>query len=409
MDNYLAPRWPEGACAAPPAPKKPKKRRGWVKPLVIILLTAALLTGLSVGSFFFVGYLADRYMEQQGEEPQPTWSEPVPTVTPGVTEWTAAELPQAQPDPELRLNLISGEAEELSASEVYQQVLPSVVCVWASSFQGYKVGSGVAITQSGYIITNYHVIEGGMGLEIMRLSDQSVRQAALVGYDEELDLAILKAEGDDYVPARLGSSDDLQVGQTVYAIGNPMGYLYGSMSDGIVSALSDERVNELNYPGRLIQTTAALNSGNSGGALVDAGGRVVGITSAKVTGIREDVVVEGLGLAIPMSDAAPYLERILRTGRSARPSIGIGCNNQVRDGVAGIYVVEVTPGTPAVGKLKPGDFIIAANGQPATTVDNMVRQFAWLEPGDTVVLTVIRRGQEITVSVPLYDRLKSAE
>jgi len=245
----------------------------------------------------------------------------------------------------------------------------------------------------------------------MLLSDSSIHEATLVGFDKELDLAVIKIEGDNFTPAEFGNSDELTVGDPVYAIGNPLGYLLGVMSDGIVSSRLDQRVAALDYSGRLILTTASLNSGNSGGALIDAYGRVVGITYAKLTGIRDDVVTEGLGLAIPITDARPYINRILRTGDSARPSLGIQCYSPVTnmDGVTGIEVAEATPGTPAHGKLLKGDLITHLNGTRVFVVDDVTRMLAEMDAGDEVQLTLIRKDKEITVTVALYDRLSELQ
>lgn len=432
MENYLSSRWPEGMAARTEPETKQKKKRGRKKcrpiwrNVLILVLALVLLAGLTAGVFFGVQYAADKLLSQppvQSQQPQtggkpdlPAAPSPSPSAgeVPGVN-WTADLLPQAEPDPGVQITLRTREGQEiLPATEIYKKVLPSIVSVQAFNGMGYSMGSGVVLSESGYILTNYHVVEGGMELDIMLLSDYTVYKAALVGYDKELDLAILKAEGGGFVPAEMGSSDELEVGDPVYAIGNPLGYLYGAMSDGIVSALGD-RVSELAYPGRLIQTTAALNSGNSGGALVDAYGRVIGITYAKVTGIREDVVVEGLGLAIPMSDARSYLNRILRTGDSARISLGILCYSPVTietaegEELTGILVSEATKGTPAFGKLLPDDFITELNGIRVYTVDDVTRILSEMDPGDTVELTVLRKGRTITVQVELYDRLSELQ
>lgn len=412
MDNYLAPRWPAGApggSGAPVTPEKPPRRRRIWRDVLIIVAALALLGGLAAGCFFGVPYIAERLVSGL---PQPTESSPPDSLLPddyrdhaahGGTQ--AAMLPEAEPDPSVQLALRSqSEAEVLSAPEIYEKVLPSIVYVEAESSESYHLGSGIAVTESGYILTNYHILQGCYQVQVARLYDGFICGAALVGYDEELDLAVLKADGDGFIPAELGDSDELRVGDPVYAIGNPLGYLIGSMSDGIVSALAD-RTQELDYPGRLIQTTAALNQGNSGGALVDAYGRVVGITYAKVTGVQEDVVIEGLGLAIPISDARPYLNRILRTGETARVSVGILCHSSTVSGRAGVYVDQVTEGTPAWGALMEGDLIVGASGMVISTVDALTRAFNLLDPGDTVELTVMRGVREIAVAVELYDRL----
>lgn len=426
MDNYLSGRWP-AEMTPPPAPKEKKnkqkksgRRRVW-RDVLIIVLALAMLGGLLAGSFFGMQYAAEQMLgglpgltpsDQPGQSQTPG-AVPSPQPTNGLTQsdlWNPGMLPQAEHDPSVQLELLSCEGlTPLTATEIYKKVLPSIVAVEAFNGVGYSMGSGVVVSESGYIITNYHVIEGGISLSIMLLSDRTVHEAALVGYDKELDLAVLKAEGDGFVPAEFGISDELEVGNDVYAIGNPLGYLYGAMTDGIVSVL-DDRVAQLDYPGRLIQTSAALNSGNSGGALVDAYGRVVGITYAKVTGIRNDTVVEGLGLAIPMSDARAYIDRIFRTGDSSRPSLGILCYSPVEvDGYVGIQVAETTLGTPAHGKLLPNDLIIKCNGVSVRVVDDMTRMLSEMDPGDEVELTIIRKGKELTVTVALYDRLSELQ
>lgn len=426
MDNYLSGRWP-ASMTPTPAPKEKKKkhrkngrgRRVW-RTILIILLALVMLGGLAVGSYFGIQYAADQMLNQQPGTDLPaqpslpahsqTPGNPTPSQSVEGLEWSVDLLPRAAHDPSVQVELRSREGQEpMTSTEIYKKVLPSIVAVEVFNGMGYGMGSGVVVSESGYIITNYHVVEGGIELNVMLLSDRTVHKAALVGYDKELDLAVLKAEGTGFVPAEFGSSDELEVGNDVYAIGNPLGYLYGAMTDGIVSGL-DDRVTQLDYPGRVIQTSAALNSGNSGGALVDVYGRVVGITYAKVTGIRNDTVVEGLGLAIPMSDAVSYINRIFRTGDSSRPSLGILCYSPVEAfGHVGIQVAEATAGTPADGKLLPNDLIIACNGITVRVVDDMTRLLSQMDPGDVVELTVIRKGVEMTVTVELYDRLSELQ
>lgn len=425
MENYLSFRWPE---TTEPERKrkhkrKQKKRRIW-RDILIILLTLVILGGLGTGAFFGVQYAAEHFLTdlpdgENSPSPDPTDPSDLPTDRPtnpipdeDLDNWSADMLPQGEHDPSVQLELHSREGREvIPSAELYQKLLPSIVCVETYSPQGYGTGSGIIISASGYILTNYHVIEGGIGLNVMLLSDSSVHEATLVGFDKELDLAVIKISGGRFIPAEFGDSDELTEGDPVYAIGNPLGYLLGVMSDGIVSSRLDERLSALDYSGRLILTTASLNSGNSGGALIDAYGRVVGITYAKLTGIRDDVVTEGLGLAIPITDARPYINRILRTGDSARPSLGIQCYSPItnEDGITGIEVAESVAGTPAHGKLLPGDLITHLNGTRVFVVDDMARIMAVLDAGDEVTLTLIRKGKEMNVTVALYDRLSELQ
>lgn len=432
MDNYLSSRWPAGM-AAPPAPeqkpakkKKERKKRPVWRVILIILVVALLLGGLTTGVFFGVQYAADQLAAQQppavestpgssGKPDLPPIDEnPAPSES-GEAEsaWSSDMLPRAEPDPSVQIELLSREGEEvLTPNEIYKKVAPSVVVVYSYNEEGYKAGSGVVVSESGYIITNYHILESGMMIVVEPIvGDGSgvLYEAKLVGYDEPLDLAVIKVEGLECTVPEYGISDELEIGDTVYAIGNPLGYLHGAMSDGIVSLLGD-RVNETGYEGRRIATSIALNSGNSGGALVDSYGRVVGITSAKFTGIRGTTVVEGIGLAIPMSDARTYLNRILRTGNSSRLSLGIQCySGYDLDGVVGIMVIEAAPDTPAYGLLFPNDLITHVNGVRVYMVDDVSRVFNELDDGDRVDVTVIRNGREIVVNVGLYDRLPTLQ
>ena len=417
MDNYLSHRWPGAESPAPvPAPQgtprpQKKKRRLWQN-LLVAALAVLLLGGCAAAAFWGIQWAAEHVTRWADELPPGESEDPGHSSKPSLPslpwedendDWSPAVLPSAEPDPSVQLQL-SGAASILTAREIYEKLLPSTVLVEAEEDGGYSVGTGFFISESGYLITNYHVIEGGQKLEVVLLSDMTTYSASLVGCDKELDLAVLKAEGGPFTPAELGDSDALSVGDAVYAIGNPMGYLYGTMTDGIVSSITDQ-VTELDYPGRLILTSAPLNSGNSGGPLVDAAGRVVGINSAKITGIHDDVVVEGLGLAIPISDAKPYLDRILRTGKTARPSIGISCYNAEVGDVSGVLVVSVVKGTPAEGLILENDLIYGANGTIAPTVDDLTRIFASLDPGAPVELMVLRQGRKLTVTAALYDRL----
>lgn len=413
MDNYLLPRWPTGErepLCTPAGAGRGGKRPHRLRRSLLAALAALLALGCLGGAAFWgVQLAADRFND---------WADsvlPEPSGSPGASlpvlpweaetpDWSEQSLPAALPDPEGALELSERVGDALAPGEIYEKVIPSVVQVQTAGAEGVKLGSGFFISESGYLITNYHVIAEGFDLAVMTVADGKLYRAAFVGGDEELDLAVLKAEGGSFVPIALGSSDELRVGDAVYAVGNPMGYLYGTMTDGIVSAIAD-RTTELDYPGQLILTTAPLNSGNSGGALVDAWGRVVGINTAKITGLHDDVMAEGLGLAIPLADAKPYLERILRTGATARPSIGIQCYDAQLDGLSGVLVDAVTEGTPAEHILHADDLIYGANGQKAATVDELTRIFAALEPGDSVELMVLRKGRHITLTVELYDRL----
>ena len=433
MDNYLNHRWPEGPGVQPPpvpnprtapAPAKRKKRtvRWWLVRVVCVLLCLALLGG---ASFWAVNGLAEALsgMERpsSGWGQYPSWDDERWEREP---DWSVDDLPWGEPDPSVQLSVEPEADGPLSGREIHRGIQPSIVYVEAAEkgrfgLGGVHAGTGVIVTRSGYVLTNYHVIDESVKIQVMLLTDQAhtYYDAEVIGFDEEFDIAVLKVEAPDLIPAALGDSDMLAVGDRVYAEGNPMGNLLGSMTDGIVSALN--RDDEVDGSGLgLIQTSAALNPGNSGGALLNESGQVVGITSAKITGlVREDgesvddaAVIEGIGLAIPISDILPFVNRILATGKSWRPSIGITCYETVEDDRAGIKVSVVDEGTPAFeAGLKTDDFIVAANGAPVGGLAELRRVLYRTGVDGMVECTVIRDGEEFTVSFALIDRLENEE
>lgn len=427
MDNYLSPRWPKGpglqpppvpVLGGPPARPKPKRSlRRWLVPTVCILLCLVLLGGVS---FWAVNGLAQLLADAQSSDrfgdSNPRWTWQLPESN---HDWSPDSLPWGEPDASVQLSVERPLGAALSGRAIHASVLPSIVFVEASQTNTGRAfsGTGVLITDSGYVLTNYHIVEETDYIEIMLLTDRTrtASPARIIGYDEGFDLAVLKfsGEGLDLTPARLGDSDLLAVGDPVYAVGNPLGYLTGTMTEGIVSAL--DRESEVDSRGMgMIQTSAALNPGNSGGALVNQQGQVVGITSAKITGlmresgdsIEDAAVLENIGLALPMSDILPFVNRILATGRSWRPSIGIQCFESVVDGQDGIQVKSVEPDAPArAAGLRSGDLIIAANGQPVATLAELRRAIYRAGLDDNFSCVVVRRGREVPISFALVDKL----
>ena len=431
MDNYLSYRWPKGYPQQPPAPGLPprpaprpggkRSARRWIVPAVCIVLVLALLAGVS---FWAVNGLAALLENAEfpgstnDDAPRRTWSGS------SGSNWTLDDLPWGKPDPSVQLTVASGTGAALSGRAIHEKVLPSIVYIRAaekgSRGASYFSGTGIIVTASGYVLTNFHIIEKTDTVQVMLLVDQTntYHDAKVIGVDEKFDLAVLKFDGEglDLTPALLGDSDDLAVGDTVYAEGNPMGYLLGTMTSGIVSALGrDDRVNN---GLAMIQTDVPLNPGNSGGALVNDRGQVVGITSAKITGlVRESgesyedaALIENIGLAIPISDALPFLNRILATGKSWRPSIGIQCVETVAEGRRGIRVVTVDTGAPArEAGLRKDDLIVSANGQQVSSLVELRRVIYRTGVDGLLHCIVVRGGEELSISFALIDKLESAE
>lgn len=431
MDNYLSSRWPRGPGVQPPpvpsmqpAPPRKKARwspRRWAVTIVSIVLCVALLGGIS---FWAVNGLAELLANMP---PPAAASDPPPHRTwsiPDTSNWSAEDLPWGDPDPGVQLSVEPAAGAALSGREVHQLALPSIVYVEAeeSGYFGGRIhsGTGVIVTRSGYILTNYHVIDASTEVRIRLLTDSLTEyDAKVIGFDEEFDIAVLKFDGEGLglTPARLGDSDALAVGDPVYAEGNPMGYLLGSMTEGIVSAL--DRDDEVDGKGMgMIQTSAALNPGNSGGALLNEQGQVVGITSAKITGLVRDngediedaAVLENIGLALPISDILPFVNHILATGESWRPYIGITCEAAEQSGRRGILVATVEKDVPArEAGLRKGDLIVSANGVAVTTLPELRRQIYRTGVDGQLHCIVVRGGEELPITFSLIDKPASAD
>lgn len=429
MDNYLSHRWPKGSGAQPPpvpdpaalrrpAPARPRRSlRRWLVPGVCAVLCLALLGGISFWAVNgLAGLLADVQFPDSFGDPPPHRSWQLPSRP---SDWSPDDLPWGEPDPAVQLSVEPLSGPALSGRDVHQRVLPSIVYLEAtgSGSLGAFSGTGVVVTASGYVLTNYHIVEETDYVEVMLLTDRTRGRypAKVIGFDEAFDVAVLKFDGEglELTPARLGDSDALAVGDPVYAVGNPLGYLTGTMTEGIVSAL--EREDEVDSSGMgMIQTSAALNPGNSGGALVNQQGQVVGVTSAKITGLMREnsedledaAVLENIGLALPISDILPFVNRILATGKSWRPSIGITCFESAVDGRSGLQVKEVERDVPARDAgLRAGDLIVSANGRPVPTLTDLRRAIYRAGMEEEFHCIVVRDGAELPISFALVDKL----
>ena len=304
------------------------------------------------------------------------------------------------------LPVVQEHGPSLTAQEVYRLVNPEVAVVLADLGDGSaSVGTGVIFSQDGYLITNYHVVEGGQECTVALDSGRSY-EAKYVAGDADSDLAVLKVEGQDLPAAVFGDSDLLTVGDKVYAIGNPLGVeLRGTLTDGIVSAI-DRDVEVEDRTMTLLQTNAALNSGNSGGPLINEYGQVVGINTIKMTSRYSNI--EGLGFAIPSA----YMERIvndLLTFGSLQPEPVLGITvlqmaEQVEPDVWGIEVQSVTENSPA-GKagVQEGDYVLSAGGRDINSSRDLLRVRRQHHLGDELPMTLWRDGEIIEITLSLTE------
>lgn len=249
------------------------------------------------------------------------------------------------------------------------------------------LGSGVMVREDGYILTNYHVIADSHDI-VVAFNDGSQAQAAVVGTDAETDLAVVHVEGDGFPTIDLASSEDVRVGDLVLAIGNPFG-IGQAVSQGIVSAKGRHGISQ-NPADDFIQTDAAVNPGNSGGALVDTAGRLVGINTMIYS---QGGGSDGIGFAIPVDRAVNVLDAIVEHGRVLRGWLGVRLATPLNRNVAGLIVRSIVSGGPAHrAGLRPGDLLLAINGETVSSLATARQQITTTEPNATLSLRIWRNG-----------------
>lgn len=397
VEYYVQPTPLPGKKKPQSAPLTPKKRRRGRKVflvcLAVVVLAGAVITALyaagmlgTEGSGYPGGYERyDSFLETESETRIPTYPNGDGT----------------------KLRYEETHGAELTIQEVYERVNPCTVTVMTALPDGSAmVGTGVIFTQDGYILTNAHVIVGGTECYVVLISGESY-EAKLVGFDEEKDLAVIKVDGHGLPAAQFGDSDALTVGDTVYAIGNPLGVnLRGTLTDGIVSAINrDVYVDGVTMT--LIQTNAALNNGNSGGPLINVYGQVIGINTMKM-GSSTTTSVEGLGFAIPIASAAYMINDLIAYGEiHGEVVIGISVNIApvvAADGGTALEVYEVVKDGPGdQAGILAGDYVIAADGERLTSSNDLIRIRRRHEAGETLRLEMERGGGRYVAEVVLRE------
>jgi len=270
------------------------------------------------------------------------------------------------------------------------------------------MGSGFVISSEGRILTDFHIVEQAEEVEVT-LSDGRKLKGMVSGKDPSTDIALVEVPAGNLVPAELGDSDKLKVGQMAIAIGNPFGFLLGggpTVTAGVVSALS----RTINADGRmyegLVQTDAAINPGNSGGPLIDVDGKVIGINTANIP------FAQGIGFAIPINTAKYVVEQLLEKGRVVRPWLGITGLTVTKEVAtyynlptrSGVVLAGIVRGGPAdEAGLEEGDIVVQADGTTVDTMEQLQREIRKKKPGDRLNLTIVRDGRRREASLTLQE------
>lgn len=418
--------------------RSPRRKSGWLKGILAVLLVVAI----SFGAFYLmrnVGVRLERTedgvtlsMTNRSKQPEPEQAEqPIPEPSTSTQTGTQTAAPQQTPQQPTqgayvgsgtKLNIVSSqessdttfsdEEDALCLQDIYSSVIDSVVSISSMTSSGTSSGTGIIMSSDGYVITNHHVITGALVISVLTNDNQEF-EAALVGSDEMSDLAVLKIDARGLQAAEFGDSSKLRVGDSVVAIGDPLGVqLRGTMTNGIISAINrDLTVGDRTMT--LIQTNAALNNGNSGGPLINCYGQVIGINTVKMSSYYSaSATVEGLGFAIPISVAKPIIDELIENGYVAgRPAIGISGDSlpsyyrtyyRLPEGV---YVTSVNEGSDAKAKgIREGDIVTAINGERISSIDELNTVKNQYAAGDEVTLTIYRSGAYYEVTVTLIDQ-----
>jgi serine protease Do len=389
--------------------KKSKSNTSFSKNVVLPFCSGVVGAALVVGTCFGVPQIRDVFVQNTSiVQTSTTSSETNNAVTGSLSQISLTNYSETGIYAANKvLPSIVGITVEYTASSVF---LKNTTTSTAS-------GSGIIISEDGYILTNNHIVnssssnsyyelEKASKVSVYLYNDETEYEATIIGTDEQTDLAVIKIDKTGLTPAELGDSDSVNVGEFAMAIGNPLG-MESSVTAGIVSAVNRKVTDSDGKTFTLIQTDAAINSGNSGGALVNSEGQVIGINTLKLSGTG----IEGMGFAIPINSTKDIYEQLIQYNKVKRPYIGItGLDLDEKTAtynnlVVGIYVKEIeTFSSAEKGGLKVGDVIIAADGKSITTMDELNEIKNTHSIGDEMTLKVNRNGTEIDLTLTLQEQ-----
>lgn len=360
-----------------------KKKKHIRRPVLIFASMLTLICGLMAATLY------TRYAPaRRGNREDPL---------PAQTQHEQKPLPQAKTGTGVTLTISPAGDTPLTYTQVYEKNEHSIVTIYAMDGTGMNHGTGIIMTANGYIITNAHVIQNAVSVTVI-VGEDILYDAALVGSCPEEDLAVLKVDAEHLTPAEFGDSFAMRVGDEVSALGNPMGYRM-TMTPGIISAV-DREMQVDNQTMYLLQTSAAINFGNSGGALFNNRGQVIGVTVIKI--VADDGSAEGLGFAIPTERVKYVVDHLIAGEEIKVPYLGITV--QPSEDRSGLSVVAIQPDSDAASKgLQVGDIILSANGRPVRTNRALQRIKELCRVGDTLTLEILRGEEQLEYSIVLRD------
>ncbi|NLB10449.1 MAG: PDZ domain-containing protein [Clostridiaceae bacterium] len=389
-----------------PTSKKKTRKTVWKRFGIILTAIACVIVSGVAGAGG--GFLANIYFQDnqnQAAEVQATGD--TSTILEGNRKNSIVQIAQVNT------------SEIMTAAEVYALNVNSTVGITTSAstnFGGYQAtssssGSGFILTDDGNILVNYHVIEGAESITVSTYSEQDY-DAELIGYDENNDIAVLKIEADDLTPVVLGDSDNLNVGDSVLAIGNPLGELTFSLTTGAISALDREITLSGNTTMTLLQTDCAINSGNSGGALFNLYGEVIGITNAKYSSssFSSEASIDNIGFAIPINQIKQVVTGIIEDGYISKPYIGVSVidvSTEMQDyGLpGGAAIKQITEDSPAEqAGLQINDIVTAIDGNSISGSNDLAKVISSSSVGDILKMSVHRNGEIIDIQVTIGEQ-----
>ena len=394
-----------------PKPKKQKKQR---KGLGKKILAAVLAVALVAGSCGITAALVNSRWETKTENMNNQFNSAIADLQQQINNASAAAVP-------IPGNAVSS-GDLLSPSQVYAANVGSVVAIsstiQSTSFygtsEGTATGSGFILTEDGYVITNYHVVEGATAVSVIT-HDGTEYPATIVGTVDTNDIAVLKVEASGLPAVTLGSSDDLIIGDMVVAIGNPLGELTSTQTVGYVSG-KDRDVTTDGSIMSMIQTDAAINSGNSGGPLFNMYGQVIGVTTAKYSGNSSSgATIEGIGFAIPIDDVKGMISDLIDYGYVTGAYMGISVSDTDASSASmfglptGAYVISVEEGGAAHrAGIQAKDIIVDLGGHKVSGITSLTKALRSFKAGDTTTVTIFRSGGQLELEITLDEKPQAA-